>query len=347
LGIQLFIMGVRIYPVVEAKDFVYGHRYGWLDALLQSARGFMLRPEPELGKAFAARLTLRQYLQRRYGVQLDGSVIMMDHGIMSQSFSEAFGLAKTPKNIVYIYKVLGVDCGIAYDVPVRLCLQTKCGDPEAKRAKTAEELSRLAVEVGARRLREMAEEAERVGFQGLVPVVQGLSRGDVEYSAEESVRIMAERWDGFTVAVGTGGRALSQEDVSLIRYAVYAVEKYAAKYSAKVKIHLLGWSSPDRIRDVDLLQKIYSADSLTPRRRAVEGKAYVIADGRLELVSARELANYSCGCPACAAHKEHVSDPSGRRRNDVRMTHNVFVLQQYLASITAEHYHGAKPDRAL
>ena len=99
---------VRIYPVVEVKDFVYGHRHGWLDALLQAADGFMLRPERELGRAFAARLTLRQYLARRYGVRLDGGVIMMDHGIMSQSFSETFGLAKTPKNIVCIYKVLGV-----------------------------------------------------------------------------------------------------------------------------------------------------------------------------------------------------------------------------------------------
>jgi hypothetical protein len=32
--------------------------------------------------------------------------------------------------------------------------------------------------------------------------VQGLSRGDVEHSAEEAVRIMAERWDSFTVAIG-------------------------------------------------------------------------------------------------------------------------------------------------
>jgi hypothetical protein len=45
---------VLIYPVVETKDFVYGHRYGWLDALLQAAEGFMLRPERELGNAFAA-----------------------------------------------------------------------------------------------------------------------------------------------------------------------------------------------------------------------------------------------------------------------------------------------------
>jgi len=40
---------VLIYPVVETKDFVYGHRYGWLDALLQTAEGFILRLERGLG----------------------------------------------------------------------------------------------------------------------------------------------------------------------------------------------------------------------------------------------------------------------------------------------------------
>ncbi len=192
---------VCIYPVVEAKDFVYAHRYGWLDALLRAAYGFMLRPERELGKAFATRLTLRQYLARRYGVRLDGGVIMMDHGIMSQSFTEAFGLPKTPKNIIRIYKALSIDYGIAFDIPVRLGIAIQ--DPAVKQARSARELSRIAVEEGARRLREMAEEAERVGFNGLVPVVQGLYRDDVEYSAEESVRIMAERWNSFLVAIGT------------------------------------------------------------------------------------------------------------------------------------------------
>jgi len=30
-------MCVHIYPVIEAKDFVYGHRYGWSDALYSVA----------------------------------------------------------------------------------------------------------------------------------------------------------------------------------------------------------------------------------------------------------------------------------------------------------------------
>ena len=336
LGVQLFVMGVRIYPVVEVKDFVYGHRYGWLTALLRAAEGFMLRPERELGRAFAMRLNLRQYLMRRYGVPLDRGVIMMDHGIMSQSFSETFSLLKTPRNIVRVYKALGVDYGIAFDIPARL--STAIHDPAAKRAKSIRELSRIAAEEGARRLREMAEEAERVGFSGLVPVVQGLYRDDVELSAEESVRIMAERRDSFLVAIGTGGRTLTQQDVELIRFAAESVERFAAKYGASVRMHILGWSSPERIRDPSLIRRIFSADSLTPRRPAVEGKVYVVKGGRLRLARAPEAERYSCSCPVCRdpVLRSYVLDPSGARKNDARMVHNVYILQQYLANITAK-----------
>ena len=337
---------VLIYPVVETKDFVYGYRYGWLTALLQVAKGFMLRPERELGNAFAMRLSLRQYLLRRYGVPLDGSIVVMDHSIMSQSFSETFGLPKTPKNIIRIYKALGVEYGIAFDIPVRL--STAIHDPAAKRARSVRELSRIAVEEGARRLREMAEEAERIGFGGLVPVVQGLYKDDVELSAEESVRIMVERWNSFLVAIGTGGKTLTRQDVELIRFVVEFVERYAAKYGASVRIHLLGWSSPERL-DLNIIRRIYSADSLTPRRRAVEGKAYVVEGGRLRLVKATEAGRYSCSCPVCRdpVLRSYVLDPSGAKRNDARMAHNVYILQLYLNNMArntlVEHFQ--KKDR--
>jgi len=258
----------------------------------------------------------------------------MDHGIMSQSFSEVFKLPKTPKNVARVYKALGVDYGIAFDIPARL--GTALQDPAVKRARSVREISRIAVEEGARRLREMAEEAARISFGGLVPVVQGLYRDDIELSAEESVRIMAERWDSFTVAIGTGGRTLTPQDAELIRIAVESVERYAAKYGASIRIHLLGWSSPESL-DLNTIGRIYSADSLTPRRRAVEGKAYVIEGGRLRLVKASEIRRYSCSCPACSdpVLRSYILDPSGARRNDVRMAHNVYVIQQYLANITA------------
>jgi queuine/archaeosine tRNA-ribosyltransferase len=67
--------------------------------------------------------------------------------------------------------------------------------------------------------------------------------------------------------------------------------------------------------------------------RAVEGKIYVVKDGGLRLVEASEALQHNCGCPACRDHvlRSYVADPSGARRNDVRMAHSVYVLQQYLA----------------
>ena len=115
------------------------------------------------------------------------------------------------------------------------------------------------------------------------------------------------------------------------------MEKYATKYGASIRIHLLGWSSPETIRDPSLIRRIYSADSLTPHRRAVEGKAYVIEGGHLCLVEAPKAERYSCNCPACRNPilRLYVLDPSGARRNDVRMVHNVYILQQYLVNTAA------------
>jgi queuine/archaeosine tRNA-ribosyltransferase len=69
-------------------------------------------------------------------------------------------------------------------------------------------------------------------------------------------------------------------------------------------------------------------------RYAVEGRVYAAEGGRLRLINASEARRYSCNCPTCRepALRSYV-DPSGARRNDVRMVHNVYVLQKYLADI--------------
>jgi len=141
-------------------------------------------------------------------------------------------------------------------------------------------------------------------------------------------------WNSFLVAIGTGGRTLTHQDAELIMFAIESVERYASRYGVSVRIHLLGWSSPERLNP-NIIKRIYSADSLTPRRRAVEGKVYVAEGGRLRLINASETRRYSCSCPACRDPVlcSYVLDPSSARRNDVRMVHNVYVLQKYLADI--------------
>jgi queuine/archaeosine tRNA-ribosyltransferase len=64
---------------------------------------------------------------------------------------------------------------------------------------------------------------------------------------------------------------------------------------------------------------------------------FILAKGRLRLVKAPDAGRYSCTCPACRdpALRAYVLDPSGARRNDVRMVHNLYVLQRYLSRAAA------------
>jgi hypothetical protein len=113
---------VVIYPVIELKDLMYAHKYGWLNALLGVTNGVVLRPEPLLGNILKSNTSIRDYLSQQglSSYVLNRLLIMLDHGINSPSFSRVFNLEKTPKNIVYVYHSLGVDMGIAFDIPARL-----------------------------------------------------------------------------------------------------------------------------------------------------------------------------------------------------------------------------------
>jgi len=371
---------VIIYPVIELNDLVYAHRYGWLDALTKVTEGVMLRPEAALGPIFRSGVTIKGYLRARYGLPkepLDRLKIMMDHGISGTGFREAFGLEKTPESLVKVYSRLGVDMGVAFDVPARLyvssivdmavdggtdvsvdgsvrdiivraaeivkgrlrgdrrkALSIIMDSPSVRRL--LKELSAVSVDETVRRLKEMAMHAQRLGFKGLVPVIQGLFKDDIERCVRETVEVMAQYSKEFTVAIGTGGRALSREDVDNIRFAIAKVKEHAAKSGVSVRVHLLGWSSPSRLWDAEVLKDVYSADSLTVRRRAVEGRVFVIKGNSIGLVHVSQLRDINCECPACSdpVLRRYVLDPSGARRSDVRMVHNIYTIMRFLNKIS-------------
>jgi hypothetical protein len=389
---------VIIYPVVELKDLIYAYRYGWLDALVNVTEGVTLRPEQELGRVLRRGETVKQYLAQEWGLPesaLNRLKIMLDHGINSPSFSRFFGLDKTPQNIVYVYYKLGVDYGVAFDVPVRLYLsaitdiainedagieidesvkgvimeiasivrdgiRAKFNDTGAINARTkirieaeakrilksdrdvqslVAELSRVGVEETVKRLKEMVKYADILGFKGVMPVIQGLNNDDIDHCIKNTIEIMSQYSDSFMIAIGTGGKVLSREDVERIKFAIVKIKEYAKMNNVFVKIHLLGWSSPNRLQDPDVLRNIYSADSLTVRRRAAEGKIFVFDNISLtlKLVPASQFSghDFSCYCVACRNPilRSFILDPSGARRNDVRMVHNIYVLTLYVDKI--------------
>jgi len=359
-----------IYPAVELKDLIYAHRHGWLGALVEAAGGVLLRPEALLGRVFRAGVPIREYLARR-GVPRDllgRLLLMMDHGI-GADFSEYFGIDKSPRNLVTVYARLGVNLGIAFDVPVKLQIQAvmdlatagktdvnidselrsvvrevvealgqrrgarEVEDWLVKHEGVARALSRVGVEVTLRRLGEMLDYAAKLNFNGLVPVVQGLFKEDIEYCAREALRLASQYGREWVVAIGTGGRALSHSDIANIAYAVRAVREYSRMFGVGVKVHLLGWSSPNTLPPT-IAGEVYSADSVTPRRRAVEGRIYLVEGGKLVLKPVNRIneGDYACGCPACRRPdlRRYVLEPTGSRRAHARLVHNTYVLQSFI-----------------
>jgi queuine/archaeosine tRNA-ribosyltransferase len=193
------------------------------------------------------------------------------------------------------------------------------------------ELSRVGVEITLNRLSEMLDYAAKLGFNGLVPVIQGLFKDDIEYCVRETIRLVSQVGSDWLIAVGTGGRVLSHDDTANVVFAIRKIREYARKYSVNVRIHVLGWSSPDTLPPF-IVGEIYSADSLTPRKRAVEGKIYINTNGELILKRVSEVRDYSCNCPACSRPelRKYVLEQTSRRRTDVRLVHNTFMLMSYI-----------------
>jgi len=382
---------VIIIPVLELRDLFYAHKYRWLNALVRVTEGIMLRPEPDLGIIFRSGKKIKEYLVEKWGVSkeiLDKIKIMLDHGINSFGFEKFFGLNKTPYNIVYVYHRLGVDLGIAFDVPLKLYVSAalnlalyenldiyidvsvkdivlELAELIKKRIKDyldaynisdrkvqprlidkareiikhdssvhdiLRKLSRVGVEETLARLNDMIKYADQLGFKGIVPVIQGLFYDDIERCIRDTFEIMSKTSKEFLIAIGTGGRVLSTKDINVIRFVINKIKEYASKNNVSVRIHVLGWSSANKLHDIDILKYIYSADSLTVRRRAIEGKIFT-EDGNknvLRLIHVSQLSYHglNCDCPACQdpTLKTYILDPSGARRNDVRIVHNIYVI---------------------
>ncbi len=196
------------------------------------------------------------------------------------------------------------------------------------------EFSRQAVDITIKRFLRMLNYAMKYSFHGLVPVIQGLFKEHAELCAKFFLNEFKRK--GFSramIAIGTGGRVLSSIDRSLIESVIRYIIKLSHSLNINLKIHILGWSSPRNTFSSNLLRMVYSSDSLSARRRAVEGKIYIICGKHIKLVHVSSIdPNFSCDCPVCrnALLKSFLLDPSGARRNDVRLVHNIYVLSKYL-----------------
>ena len=395
---------VKLYPVLETVDICYGYRYGWLEKLLEVADTIMLRPEPVLGEAFKRRLTLARYLAWKCNVPLDvvGKLkIMLDHGIYvdGETFAKTFHVPKTPKALVELYSVLGVDYGLAYDVPAQLhvdaaveiavskmfgrqpnkkmlraihpalkqCVEhladtllahtNKHTTPaNAKRAMHAllregkhpelrealRNLSQKSIEETVRNLEQQLEYKVKTDAKfTLVPVVQGLFEDHARECLQTTIDLLATHRELLVdggeryayIAIGTSGRGLTEEETKTVNRLMVVGAEHARRLGLKTRYHLLGWSSPKTAQKLTT-KLIYSCDSLTPRRRAVEGKVYIVEGGRVRLVNVAKIdpSTWTCKCPVCRDPKlkQYVLDSSGARRNDARIIHNVYVLQKHV-----------------
>jgi len=199
-----------------------------------------------------------------------------------------------------------------------------------------EKLSYISAKETCRRfIVQLKEVQHSIRFRNLVPVVQGLFKEHIDMCIESYFNILkAYGFKDVYVAIGTGGRSLSKDDKERINYSIDKIQYFSKKYNISSKIHLLGWSSPTYAKGLSYTL-VYSADSLTARRRAVEGKIYIFNEkGEIKLVNVKFIdpSTYHCNCPVCRDKtlRNYVLDPSGARKNDARIVHNLYMIRVYL-----------------
>ena len=349
---------MKIIPSLELKALYYANKANWLTALEQVTDTILVRPEKELGIAYRYRLSISDYLKKFYKINTSLK-FMIDHGIFvtNSQFKEYFHLDKTPESLLRIYDRLKVDYGLAFDIPARLHLQIALSPtekmkrgihPELKKhveeistlateneeiEEKIKELSEKAVELTLKNLKEQLEIKKREGYEfTLIPSVQGIFKDDALRCLKESIDLLLSYGEKeLYIGIGTGGARLKNEDAGLINELLITGKEYGKKRGVEVKFHVLGFSTSSALKRLRL-DLIYSADSTTTLKRAIEKKIYVVQNNELKTVSVNEIDkdSWKCNCPACRGFKNLVLENSSKRENDVRLIHNIFILKEYL-----------------
>jgi len=171
----------------------------------------------------------------------------------------------------------------------------------------------------------------------LVPVVQGLYEEHARECLKDTIDLLVAYGETpLYIAIGTGGRVLSGEDARVVNMLLRFGHEYAGRLGLGIRFHLLGWSSPKTAEELEL-GLVYSSDSLSARRRAGEGRVYVLEGGGIRLVEVSRVdpSSWSCQCPVCSDStlRSSVLDPSKRRKNDARTVHNLWAVKEYISKL--------------
>lgn len=195
-----------------------------------------------------------------------------------------------------------------------------------------ESLSLFAIEESLKNLKRQLEAKSKLQSKyTLLPVVQGLSVEHAKMSMKESIDTLLSFGEkDLYLAIGTSGATLSDEGAKTINKLLLFGNDYAKKHGVSIKFHVLGVSSAPKVNllRVDL---IYSVDATTTRKRATQGKLFTLKDGKLQVVHISKIdkEKWDCKCPACISFKDYIFDPTGSRRNDVRLVHNMYIVKKY------------------
>lgn len=218
-------------------------------------------------------------------------------------------------------------------------------------AEPLELLSEKSVEETLKNLERQLSFKKREGLSIflLVPVVQGLFMEhsqkclreilDLSLCYEEFLKDNSEKC--LYIGIGTGGRVLSLKEMQIINSLMSYGLELAKRKNVKLRFHVFGWTSPKTVKNINF-SLIYSSDSISVRRRAVDGKIYVKdANGLIRLVNVSQLNvnEWSCSCPACSnpSLRLMVLCPSGARKNDARIVHNLWFLKIYINSLAKDY----------